>query len=81
MTPDGLSATELGKIASSSGMTLDSFYKLLDALGDSGVDKGDISSLAPVLCQLKEFQTLRPFDSSEREQVLNEWIEGIPASK
>ena len=79
--PDGLLVTELGKVASTSGVSLDSFYTLLDVLDDSGLDEEDLSNLLPDLCQLNELQSLRPYGPGERERVLNEWISGTPTTE
>ena len=76
-----LAVTELGKVASSSGMSLDSFYQLLKSLTDPTMNTDRISDLMPLLCQLGEFQSLRPFDDGERAQVLNEWVDGDPISQ
>ena len=63
-------------------MSLDSFYQLLrESLTDPAMDPDHISDLMPLLCQLGEFQALRPYDDSERAQVLNEWVGGNPTSQ
>ena len=75
---DRLTITALGTAASSSGMSLDSFYQLVTAVKCIGRDGGHVSDLMPLLCQLREFQSLRPFDNDKRVQMLNEWIAGSP---
>ena len=52
---DQITITELGKIASSSGMALDSFYQILKALTNPPVSADRVSDLLPLLCQLEEF--------------------------
>ena len=78
---DGLVVTDLGSVASSSGMSLDSFYQLLKSLTDPAMNPDHIYDLMPLLCQLGEFQALRPYDDVERAQVLNEWVAGKPTSQ
>ena len=77
----GLTITELGKVASSSGMSLDSFYQLLKALTNPPVSAGRVSGLLPLLCQLEEFQSIRPYDDDDRAEVLNDWVTGKPTSQ
>ena len=77
----GLAVTDVGKVASSSGMSLNSFYRLLKALTDPAVSADLVFDLLPLLCQLGEFRSLRPYDGVERAQVLNEWVAGNPTSQ
>ena len=77
----GIIVTNLGVIAASSGMSLPSFYQLQRVLTDPPIQADRVSDLVPFLCQLEEFQTLRPYDGGERAQVLNEWVAGNPTSQ
>lgn len=79
--PEGIFVTELGKVASSSGLSLESFFKLLETLKHLCIDKESVFILLPVLCHLKELRSKRPYDASEREQVLKEWMAGNPAKQ
>ena len=78
---DGLVITELGKVASSSGMSLPSFYMLLKAVKDPGMDDKSVANLLPSLCETNELQGIRPYGTEEKEGVLNEWISGVPTSQ
>ena len=78
---DRLAVTDLGTVAASSGMSLDSFYRLLVFLRGPAFEIDKISDLLSFVCQLAEFQSLRPYDKSERAQLLNEWIAGSPTSQ
>ena len=77
----GLAVTDLGAVASSAGMSLDSFYRLLKSLTDPTMNADRITDLMQLLCQLGEFQSLRPYNGGERAQVLNEWVAGNPTSQ
>ena len=79
--PEGIFVTELGKVASSSGLSLESFFKLLETLKHLCIDKESVFILLPVLCHLKELRSKRPYDASEREQVLKEWMADNPAKQ
>ena len=76
-----LRVTDLGVIAASSGMSLPSFIQLLRVLQDLPIRAGGASSLMPRLCQLEEFQSLRPYDADERGKALREWVAGVPESQ
>ncbi len=76
-----LTVTELGKIATSSGMSLNSFFKLKAKIEDMAKVKDAETDLISFLCQLREFQSLRPYNSEDRGKVLKEWIEGTPVSQ
>ena len=76
-----LTITELGKIASSSGISLNSFYQLLKALTNLPVSADQVSGLLPFLCQLEEFQSIRPYGDDDRAEVLNDWVTGKPTSQ
>ena len=78
---DQLQVTALGTIASASGMSLESFFALLDTLKSSALAKNSLSILLSVLCSMKEFQSLRPYDSEQREKVLLAWAGGIPIAQ
>ena len=75
----GLSVTDLGTVASSSGMSLDSFHELLRSLKALEGHEGDVSLLSR-LCHLSEFSPLRPYDTDDKASVLNDWITGRPTS-
>ena len=72
----GLAVTELGNVAASSGMSLNSFYRLPEALTDPAMSAKQVSNLLPLLCQLEEFQPIRPYDADDRAAVLNDWVSG-----
>ena len=76
-----LTVTHLGSVASSSGMSLNSFYQLLKALIDPDMTADRASDLLPILCQLEEFQHIRPYDDDARADVLNDWMAGRPTSQ
>ena len=78
---DGLTVTDLGIVASSSGMSLASFYELLKTITDPTMGVKSATDLLRVLCEFSEFQSLRPYDGDERAHVLNEWLEGQPTSQ
>ena len=77
----GITVTDLGKVASSSGMSLSSFYRLLNALIDPAMSADRVSDLLPFLCQLEEFQPIRPYDADGRAGALNDWVVGRPTSQ
>ena len=77
----GLTVTDLGVVASSSGMSLASFYKLLEALTDPTMNVDCVADLLPLLCEFSEFQSLRPYDGDGRACVLDEWLAGSPTSQ
>ena len=77
----GLAVTDLGAVASSSGMSLNSFYRLLKALMEPAMSADQVSDLLPLLCQMEEFQPIRPYDDDGRTGVLNDWIAGRPTSQ
>lgn len=78
---DVLIVTELGKIASSSGMSLPSFYMLLKAVEDPDMDEKSVANLLSSVCQTKECQVVRPYGTEEKEGVLKEWISGVPTTQ
>ena len=78
---DQLEVTDLGTVASASGMSMESFFVLLDTLKTSGEEKDNLSQLLSVLCEMMEFQSLRPYDSDERKKVLLAWTDGIPITQ
>ena len=78
---DGFTVTDLGLVASSSGMSLSSFYDLLKILTDPTLNVAYDAQLLPILCDFGEFQFLRPYDGDGRAHVLNEWLAGIPTSQ
>ena len=77
----GLTVTDLGLVASSSGMSLASFYELLKALTDPTRNVDCDAELLAFLCEFSEFQSLRPYDGDGRTAVLNEWLTGTPTSQ
>ena len=77
---NGLSLTGLGSVASHSGMSLTSFYKLVEALKELVEMDKSVDSLLPFLCQLEEFERLRPYDAEQRSGVLGDWVEGKSTS-
>ena len=79
--PDGLSVTDIGRVASSSGMSLHSFFTLIEILNDPSVNKRNVSEVLSVICQLREFQSMRPYDSGDKENALRAWIGGIHVSQ
>lgn len=72
----GLAVTDLGAVAASSHMSLKSFYRLLEALIDPEMKADRVSDLLPLLCQVEEFRTIRPYDAEDRAAVLQDWITG-----
>ena len=76
-----LTVTDLGRVAATSGMALASFYKLLNAIKDPAMNKDSITDLIPIICQLQEFQALRPYDDGKRAQVLDDWVVGCTTSE
>lgn len=78
---DRFSVTDLGKVASASGMSLASFYALLNMLKDQTVTSEVVSDLMPHVCKLEEFHSIRPFDDDKRAAVLDEWVAGKPISQ
>ena len=52
----GLSVTDLGKVASASGVSLTSFYALLNILKDPAMTVSGVTDLMPRVCTLGEFQ-------------------------
>ena len=77
----GFTITELGRVASASGMSLNSFYRLLGALADPGMSIEHLSELLPLLCELEEFESIRPYDGDARAGVLGEWMSGRPTAQ
>ena len=75
---NGLSLTGLGSVASYSGMSLSSFYKLVEALKELAESDESEDSLLPFLCQLEELQRLRPYHAEQRSGVLGDWVDGKP---
>ena len=78
---DRLTVTDLGLVASSSGMSLVSFYSLLKALTAPPINVDRVHDLLPLLCDFSEFQFLRPYDGNGRADVLNDWLAGSPTSQ
>ncbi len=78
---NGLQLTELGSVASSSGMSLQSFYELIKAVKQAAMNGEDVTDLLPLLCRLQEFQSLRPYDEDERAEALGDWVAGRPTSE
>ena len=78
---DGLAITELGKVASASGMSLPSFYMLLEALKSPSLDATNVANLLPSLVQTSEFRGLRPYGIEEKQGALNDWISGTPTTQ
>ena len=76
-----LTVTDLGAVASSSGLSLVSFYELLKLLKNPDTCVNSVSQLFPALCQLAQFQSLRPYDNDKRTEVLTHWIAGNPVSQ
>ena len=77
----GLSVTDLGKAASASGVSLTSFYELLNVLNAPAMTADSVSDLIPHICKLGEFQARRPYDDDQRVTMLNEWVSGKPISQ
>ena len=78
---DGLTVTDLGRVASSSGVSLNTFYALLNILNEFEINCENVAQVIPALCDLNEFQSLRPYDADARSNVLCEWIDGSPTSR
>ena len=78
---NGLQLTELGSVASSSGMSLQSFYELIKAVKQAAMNGEDVTDLLPLLCRLQEFQSLRPYDEDERAEAQGDWVAGRPTSE
>ena len=77
----GLHLTELGTVASSSGMSLQSFYELVKVVKQAATKGEDVTGLLPLLCGFQEFQSLRPYDKDERAEALCDWVAGKPVSE
>ena len=73
-----LVVTDLGKVASASGVSLSSFYRLIELLKRTADNDEDCEALLPDLCELKEFQPLRPYGDNERAELLDQWLAGTP---
>ena len=73
--------TDLGEVASSSGMSLTSFHELLNTLTKITADSFRIKNLLSPICKLSEFRSLRPYDANERAKALSEWLMGRPTSE
>ena len=73
-----ITVTDLGEVASTSGMSLKSFYELLNALIRSTRDSPRISDLILAICKFSELSSLPPYDANERGKALGEWLAGRP---
>ena len=76
-----LHVTPLGTIASASGMSMESFFSLLDTLKSSAAESDNLSVLLSILCSMNEFQRLRPYDSEQRANVLLAWADEMPTTQ
>ena len=73
--------TDLGTVASSSGLGLESFYRLLIELRNPAMKADQVYSLLSIVCQLEECQSLRPYSDDDRAGLLHDWIDGTPVSQ
>lgn len=75
-----LVVTELGKVASASGVTLPSFYRLIELLKRTVDNDEDCIALLADVCELQEFTSLRPYGDNEKAELLGEWLSGTVIS-
>ena len=76
-----LGVTDLGTIACSSGMSIESFFLLLEALKSSATEQDGLSLLLSTMCEMDEFRSLRPYNAAQREEVLAAWTNGTPITQ
>ena len=74
----GLNVTPLGRVAAASGLSINSFSKLVDLVHTGTLSHGMVDSVIEEICGFGEMRGLRPYDDEDRAALLREWIDGIP---
>ena len=78
---EGLIVTPLGRVAAASGLSINSFSKLVDLMQTGTLIQGKVDSVIEKICRLGEMQSLRPYHNEDRAALLREWIDGTPVGE